>query len=153
LAGCVTRRGCEQHGRRDREARQRGKPARLGEWPGRGASAWPAGVHPAWPGGGWHMDSNPFVFRCSSGEAVAHKRRKTRESKMAAERDKIARLQRELDEARSSLDQQAKEAAEAPEEEVTFAGGDGKLRQSVSSKAKEVERLKRKKSHCLCFAV
>ncbi|MQM08655.1 hypothetical protein Taro_041513 [Colocasia esculenta] len=71
---------------------------------------------------------------------------------MAAERDRIARLQRELDEARSSLDQQAKEAAEAPEEEVTFAGGGGKLRQSVSSKAKEVERLKRKKPLCLYFA-
>ncbi|MQM11333.1 hypothetical protein Taro_044243 [Colocasia esculenta] len=82
--------------------------------------------------------------------AEVHKRRKTRASKMAAERERIARLQRELDEARSSLDQEAREAAK---EEATFAGDGGKLRQSVSSKAKEVERLKRKKPHCLCFAV
>ncbi|MQL82035.1 hypothetical protein Taro_014498 [Colocasia esculenta] len=82
----------------------------------------------------------------------AHKRQKTRESKMAAERDRIARLQCELDEARSSLDQQTKEVADASEEEVTFAGGGTMLCQSVSSKAKEVERLKRKKPRCLCFA-
>ncbi|MQL84592.1 hypothetical protein Taro_017100 [Colocasia esculenta] len=70
-----------------------------------------------------------------------HKRQKTRTSKMATERDRIARLQCKLDEARSSLDQQAKEAVDASEEEVSFAGEGSKLRQSISSKAKEVERF------------
>ncbi|MQM09905.1 hypothetical protein Taro_042788 [Colocasia esculenta] len=79
------------------------------------------------------------------------KRRKTRASKIAAERERIARQQRELDEARSSLDQEAKEAAEESEEKATLARDGGKLRQSVSSKAKEVERLKRKKSSYLAF--
>ncbi|MQL95774.1 hypothetical protein Taro_028446, partial [Colocasia esculenta] len=58
------------------------------------------------------------------------KRQKTRASKIAAERERVARLQRELDEARSSLDQEAREAAEESEEEATFARDGGKLRQS-----------------------
>ncbi|MQM06264.1 hypothetical protein Taro_039082 [Colocasia esculenta] len=69
----------------------------------------------------------------------------------AVERERIARLQCELDEARSFLNQEAREAAEKSEEEATLARDGGKFRQSVSSKAKEVKWLKRKKPSCLYF--
>ncbi|MQL76692.1 hypothetical protein Taro_009096 [Colocasia esculenta] len=56
------------------------------------------------------------------------KRQKTRATKIAAERERITRLQREFDEARSSLDKEAREAAKDSKEEATLARDGGKFR-------------------------
>ncbi|MQL69019.1 hypothetical protein Taro_001296, partial [Colocasia esculenta] len=59
--------------------------------------------------------------------------------------ENIIRLQRELEEARSSLGQEVKDDAKDSEEEAAFVRDDEEYRRSISSKTKEVERLKRKK--------
>ncbi|MQL89040.1 hypothetical protein Taro_021605 [Colocasia esculenta] len=64
----------------------------------------------------------------------AQKRQKMRESEVAEERDKSCKAATK-----------AKEAEDASQERAAFAGQGAKLRQSISSKAKDVERLKRKK--------
>ncbi|MQL68703.1 hypothetical protein Taro_001000 [Colocasia esculenta] len=74
-----------------------------------------------------------------------HKGRKTRKLKITAEMENIVRLQRELEEARSSLDQEVKVDAKDSEEEAAFIKDDEEYHRSISSKTKEVERLKRKK--------
>ncbi|MQL81126.1 hypothetical protein Taro_013584 [Colocasia esculenta] len=62
---------------------------------------------------------------------------------MVVGKENIARLECELDEERSSLNQEA-------EEETAYGRN---FRQLTASKVKEVEQPKRKKPSCLCFSV
>ncbi|MQM09050.1 hypothetical protein Taro_041913 [Colocasia esculenta] len=72
---------------------------------------------------------------------------------MVVGKKNIARLERELDEERSSLNQEARDEAKDSEEEAAYVRDGRNLRQLTTSKAKAVERLKRKKPSCLCFSV
>ncbi|MQL95535.1 hypothetical protein Taro_028213 [Colocasia esculenta] len=84
--------------------------------------------------------------------AEVRKRRKTRELRMAAREKSIARLERELDEARSSQDQDARNEVEDSEEGGLYVKDGNDSRRSRSSKAKKAERLQRKTPSCLCFS-
>ncbi|MQL74106.1 hypothetical protein Taro_006454 [Colocasia esculenta] len=81
--------------------------------------------------------------------AEVRKRRKTRELRMAARGENIARLERELGEARSSQDQDARDEIKDSEEEGSHAKDRNDFRRSKSYKAKKAERLKRKTPSCL----
>ncbi|MQM15451.1 hypothetical protein Taro_048396 [Colocasia esculenta] len=72
---------------------------------------------------------------------------------MVVGKENIARLERELDEERSSLNQEARGEAKDSEEEAAYVRDGRNLRQLTTTKAKAVERLKRKKPSCLCFSV
>ncbi|MQL93669.1 hypothetical protein Taro_026308 [Colocasia esculenta] len=72
---------------------------------------------------------------------------------MVVEKGNIARLERELDEERSSLDQEARDEAKDSEEEAAYVRNGRNFRQLTTSKVKEVEQPKRKKPSCLCFSV
>ncbi|MQL68365.1 hypothetical protein Taro_000649 [Colocasia esculenta] len=72
---------------------------------------------------------------------------------MVVGKENIARLECELDEERSSLNQEARDEAKDSEEEAAYVRDGRNLRQLTTSKAKAVERLKRKKPSCLCFSV
>ncbi|MQL96438.1 hypothetical protein Taro_029116, partial [Colocasia esculenta] len=85
--------------------------------------------------------------------AEVRKGRKTRKLKIIAEMENIVRLQRELEEARSSLEQEVKDDTRDSEEEAAFIKDDEEHRRSTSSKTKEVERLKRKKPSWLRFGL
>ncbi|MQM10553.1 hypothetical protein Taro_043446 [Colocasia esculenta] len=78
---------------------------------------------------------------------------KTRKLKITVEMENIVRLQRELEEARSSLEQEVKDDTKDSEEEAAFIKDDEEHRRSTSSKTKEVERLKRKKPSWLRFGL
>ncbi|MQM02195.1 hypothetical protein Taro_034960 [Colocasia esculenta] len=77
--------------------------------------------------------------------AEARKGRKTQKLKITAEMENIVRLQHELEEARSSLEQEVKDNTKDSKEEAAFIKDDEEHRRSTSSKTKEVEQLKRKK--------
>ncbi|MQL92551.1 hypothetical protein Taro_025187, partial [Colocasia esculenta] len=79
------------------------------------------------------------------------KGRKARKLKITAEMENVIRLQCELEEARSSLDQEVKGDAKDSEEEAALIKDDEEHRRSTSFKTKEVERLKRKKPSWLRF--
>ncbi|MQM23647.1 hypothetical protein Taro_056713 [Colocasia esculenta] len=72
---------------------------------------------------------------------------------MVVGKENIARLECEFDEERSSLNQEARDEAKDSEEETAYVKDGRNLRQLTTSKAKAVERLKRKKPSCLCFSV
>ncbi|MQL79603.1 hypothetical protein Taro_012052 [Colocasia esculenta] len=91
--------------------------------------------------------------RCSSRLVEVRKGRKARKLKITAEMENIVRLQRELEEARSSLEQEVKDDTKDSEEEAAFIKDDEEHRRSTSSKTKEVERLKRKKPSWLRFGL
>ncbi|MQM10151.1 hypothetical protein Taro_043040, partial [Colocasia esculenta] len=76
---------------------------------------------------------------------------KARKLKITAEMENVIRLQRELEEARSSLEQEVKGDAKDSEEEAALIKDDEEHRRSTSFKTKEVERLKRKKPSWLRF--
>ncbi|MQL89980.1 hypothetical protein Taro_022560 [Colocasia esculenta] len=79
------------------------------------------------------------------------KGQKARKLKITAEMENVVRLQRELEEARSSLEQEVKGDAKDSEEEAALIKDDEEHRRSTSFKTKEVERLKRKKPSWLRF--
>ncbi|MQL79059.1 hypothetical protein Taro_011479, partial [Colocasia esculenta] len=79
------------------------------------------------------------------------KGRKARKLKISAEMENVVRLQRELEEARSFLEQEVKDDAKDSEEEAALIKDDEEHRRSTSFKTKEVERLKRKKPSWLRF--
>ncbi|MQM07993.1 hypothetical protein Taro_040844 [Colocasia esculenta] len=91
--------------------------------------------------------------RCSSRLAEVRKGRKARKLKITAEMENLVRLQRELEEARSSLEHEVKDDAKDSEEEAAFIKDDEEHRRSTSSKTKEAERLKRKKPSWLHFGL
>ncbi|MQL80880.1 hypothetical protein Taro_013345 [Colocasia esculenta] len=91
--------------------------------------------------------------RCSSRLAEVRKGQKARKLKITAETENIVHLQRELEEARSSLEQEVKDNTKDSEEEAAFIKDDEEHRRSTSSKTKEVERLKRKKPSWLRFGL
>ncbi|MQL74258.1 hypothetical protein Taro_006623 [Colocasia esculenta] len=68
---------------------------------------------------------------------------------MVVGKENIVWLECELDEERSSLNQEARDS----EEEAAYVRDGRNLRQLTTSKARAVERLKRKKPSCLCFSV
>ncbi|MQL73868.1 hypothetical protein Taro_006195 [Colocasia esculenta] len=77
--------------------------------------------------------------------------RKSRKLKITTEMENIVRLQREIEEACSSLDQKVTEDIKDSEEEATLLKDDHEHHRSVSFKTKEVDRLKRKKPFWLRF--
>ncbi|MQL76672.1 hypothetical protein Taro_009065 [Colocasia esculenta] len=72
---------------------------------------------------------------------------------MVVGKENIARLERELDEERSSMNQEARDEAIDSEEETAYVRNGRNFRQLTASKVKEVEQPKRKKPSCLCFSV
>ncbi|MQL71467.1 hypothetical protein Taro_003798 [Colocasia esculenta] len=79
------------------------------------------------------------------------KGRKAQKLKITAEMENVVRLQHELEEARSSLEQEVKGNAKDSEEEAALIKDDEEHCHSTSFKTKEVERLKRKKPSWLRF--
>ncbi|MQL69664.1 hypothetical protein Taro_001959 [Colocasia esculenta] len=95
----------------------------------------------------------PVTDRRGSRIIEVRKGRKTRKLKITVEMENIIRLQRELEEARSSLGQEVKDDAKDSDEETDLIRDDDECRRSLASKSREVERLKRKKPSWLRFGL